>query len=541
MKIQRSVQTAILNLVVVHGMVGCATIHTESSVTSTVVGTRDVQGPGRDRRLTASVTEAQSAFELAVASAETCTVQKVNVVRRTRATRRSLQDRAVVAAEYGLGGAALLGGLGVTYDAQNVPAANDPMETNPVGRNGAYGIGIGLVSAGIAALVVAVINTRAARDSVEDDGKGTTPVEGNGGRDISCNPQSASAVQLGLVGSGERTLDVGTTDRDGKLTIKWQSIPGDWLRSSSWVQAARLVGPEGSDVASISLAKARAAAADGEWTVVQKATSSEPIKKFREDFSESHQDEATRLYVTIRANEIDREIATAVGAKDLKRATTLLDEWQRLAPESTSLAGRRREFDAVARDVHLANYRKEFDTSLAAAMSNKGVSVESFQTAAARLADLGSLVPPDPLHSQRAKQLEQARRKLIASVISTANRSAARGEFDEALASLASAKVVGPDEASLRAAETRVARQKDAAAEREERKKIADDKAAERRKDCAMKCLQQQSYQADCAAQNAGRRGGLDLGYELCAKSYRCACAKRCGLKVEPIYNNSCP
>lgn len=144
----------------------------------------------------------------------TCSSATVQVVDRTVEIRRSTSTLAKVF-EYLPAGALMAAGAGVTADAHNVPASDDPTRTNPVGRKGAYAIGISLAAVGTGLLALAITDSARARDSEDHVGEIEIP---GAPRSFLCDRRPLRTMQLkGRAGAGE--IDVGSTGADGRIRI----------------------------------------------------------------------------------------------------------------------------------------------------------------------------------------------------------------------------------------------------------------------------------------------------------------------------------
>lgn len=466
----------------------CSTIATVPTEHETIVATRPVQSSGRDPKLRATVTQ-DDGIAIVLARDETCTVHQENTVRRTRTLHRRIDSKANLVLEFALGAAALGGGVGVVYDAPNVPASGDPMTTNPIGRTGAYGIGVGLLALGVAGVVVGFVDLRRTRDGTEDLGTDSRPTN-DVPRDVRCNEGMSAGTALvlraganpGAASARHDDLNLGATDARGKLVVPWSSIPSDWLNTAGWVRTATVVAG-GTELVALPLDRARALVAEETWVKTKATNGAAGYRVFLDNFPEAHHDEAITAYRTTRVPELETDSAAAASAKDVKRAESAVEEWAALDPENPKLADAR----ARAKELKLDELLAQADKRLSAANKDH---IDDLNEAQAELEQATALVKPEDARiSKRTKRLAQVKTQVIVALVADSRRKAANGDFDGASGSVDAAARLGPDRKEVADARANVERLQKQAADRAERLQKAADEKEQRRIDCLDKCI----------------------------------------------------
>lgn len=233
---------------------GCAPTVLSTRTDLEVLRSEKVIGGGHDRTIKALLREHDDGATLVLTSQETCDEQAVRVVRRREITER----KADVGSQVGLYLlAAAAGGLGAAFviDAPNVPEPGDPMTRNPVGRTGAYALGGVTLGAGAVFLGLGIGTTVRGRDLSNDLGEAT---EHDGEpRAIVCNqrPVANQPLSLTIVGTRERK-QLGTTDAEGRIEVRWASIRPLLLDGVSSADGTVAIG-DGTDGATVDLTAGR--------------------------------------------------------------------------------------------------------------------------------------------------------------------------------------------------------------------------------------------------------------------------------------------
>ncbi len=465
----------------------CSTINTVREDHAQLLKTQPITGPGHDLKFHASVTQADDSFTLVVTQDETCERRVEKVLHRTTTLHRKVENKATLILEYGLGAAMLVAGALVTIDASKVPMPNAPAQSNPVGRTGAYGIGGGLFALGAAGVVMGIVDSRRARDGMEDGGTFTEPAA-DPPSEVSCNAGVVpnTTVLLHPTPSNSATnrddITVGPTDARGTLVVPWSSLPSSWLDVKGWVRTAAVVA-NGTELVSVPLERGRALVAEAAWTRTRAANSGAGYRAFLDQFPETHHDEATAAYRTARVPELETDFAAALAAKDVQRAESIVEEWAALDPENAKLADVRARTKELKIDVLLA----EADKRLSTATKDRLDDLNQAQTDIAQA--LAASKPDDARVAKRTKRLTQLKTQIVATLIAEARSKAKKGDFDGADGALAEAAKVEPDSRAIGGTRETIDRLKQEAegrAERVAKQKKAKDKKANCKMMCAM-------------------------------------------------------
>ena len=154
-----------------------------------------------------------TALHCRIESEDTCSKTMFHTVDRTELTRRSTST-GVKLVEY-LGAAGFLGGgIGVIFDAKNVPDSDDRFINNPVGRTETYLIGSGLLAIGATMLTIGIVDSFRALDENRYIGKIKVKKKT---KQVICNPKHPlSKVKL-RIAIGDTTITTIDTTQKGEL------------------------------------------------------------------------------------------------------------------------------------------------------------------------------------------------------------------------------------------------------------------------------------------------------------------------------------
>ncbi|MFH0899528.1 MAG: hypothetical protein V2A73_02740 [Pseudomonadota bacterium] len=312
-----------------------------------------------------------------VVSVATCLERDISDDHRVRRVQRAARTGSLVL-EYGLGVLGMVGGAIVAADAKNVPVEDDSAETNPIGRQGAYGIAGGALAIGATALVIAIVDSLRALDRVEDLGAFASPIPGSE-KSVSCAERPVTGARLTLrltasVASSEaRDVVLGVTDADGRLRFSWDVVPGDVLGVPEWSPAGRLLVADNTVVGEVALARARARVVEAAWKEAAAAGSTAAYRSFLERFRppEAHVEEARQAYRKLRLAEIDRKFLGAIerADPDLAVARALLAEWETIDPQDGLRLERVSQVAKLAlagRESKVRELRTNLDAAIAA-------------------------------------------------------------------------------------------------------------------------------------------------------------------------------
>jgi hypothetical protein len=158
--------------VVLFSLSSCATIQEERTLKSEVIDTKWEKVELPDKRSVAMKCDAQDTQEIGcqLGLRKICENKRIDLVSQTQVVTRTGSVGWQIF-EYLSGAAGIGAGTGVVIDAPNVPDSNDPKQTNPIGRTGAYVIGVGLIAAGTSLAILGVVDSVRARDSEEPAGQ----------------------------------------------------------------------------------------------------------------------------------------------------------------------------------------------------------------------------------------------------------------------------------------------------------------------------------------------------------------------------------
>ena len=420
----------------------CSQINTFPASDDTLVRTQRVEGPGHDLQLHGTVSESARGFTVSVTQEETCAVHFDRVLHRTTTLHRSIANKSTLWLEYGLGAAVLIAGGVVAYDAQNVPPADDPAQTNPIGRTGAYGIGGGLLALGITGVVAGVIDSRRARDSIQDDGIVTEPAS-SPSQEAPCHRAAARDIPITLKPSAaDNVIKLGSTDHDGRLVVPWSSIPDGWLSRQEWVHDATVITGD-TLLGRLPLTAARTLVADRDWSNAKATNTSAGYRTFVENFPEAHHDEAMHALRDVRVPELNGDLTDALRAKDLDRAEADVVEWKALDPNDARLA----DFSAKVTALKFDGLLKDAEAHLAAARIDHG---DEIGAASDDLDKATALAPDGNARLERSKKhLASVKSKIVSQLLARARSKTAKADFQGARDALEQAGQLEPDSTAI--------------------------------------------------------------------------------------------
>jgi tetratricopeptide (TPR) repeat protein len=278
----------------------CAPIQTRTETIDTVLGAETVRGEPQSTFMIAKIDATAAGVALAVSQSSSCEEKQVENVRQSKRRVRTA-GRAFLALELAAAAIGLIAGGVVLADAGNVPEEGDPDTTNPLTREQAQGIGVGLLGLGALAAIAGGVDLLRARDRVEGGAVIQRDVEGQS-KILTCNESVVANQDVGLIVS-RRYVAAGRTDEQGNLAFGWDVVPPELLAGPDWPsQATVAVGPgepiralvEGGGqisseaVGQVSLEHARAAAADAAWLAAQQADTLAAYQEFAASFPEAH-------------------------------------------------------------------------------------------------------------------------------------------------------------------------------------------------------------------------------------------------------------
>ena len=467
MSLNRSKRIPIAIVFIAASTAACSTINTVREDHAQLLKTQPITGPGHDAKLHASVTQAEDSFTVVVTRDETCEVRVEKVLHRTTTVNRKVESKATLILEYGIGAAMLVAGALVTVDASNVPMPNDPAQSNTIGRTGAYGIGAGLFALGTAGVVMGIVDSRRARDGMEDGGIFTEPAN-DPPRQVSCNgsvvPNTAVLLRPNVDTSAIKRDDItlGPTDTGGTLVVSWNSLPSTWFDTSGWVRTAAVVA-NGTELVSVPLERGRAQVAEAAWIRTRAANSAADYRAFLDNFSEAHHDEAVVAYRSTRVPKLDTAIAAALSAKDVKRAESIVEEWATLDPENVKLVDVRARTKELKIDLLLAEADKRISTATKDRLDDLNEAQTDIEQA------IAISKPDDARVVKRTKRLAQLKTQIVAALSAESRTKATKGDFDGADGTLAAAAKLAPDSKAIDGARKTIDRLKQVAEDRRER------------------------------------------------------------------------
>lgn len=340
---------------------GCATVTTIQKNEDRVVERRSrLEGPGGPTLWRHEiVAHGGGKTVVRVTRSKTCTRYEEETLERVVHSENSIspmQSILKVAA-----GVALLGaGAGVLHDAPKVPRRDDMKTDNPVGREGAYAIGVGALVAGTGSLVLAIVDLLRARDTAEAPTMIRQTVVGSE-QNTRCNEEPGVAETIWLVASGGKEHRLGATNPSGAIEFDWASLPEDWF-----------VGPENVSTARLALKRSSGSAAEPIHGATISLTGAANLHRA------VLQERASRRLAGIKAG-----LATAMRAGDLDQARSLLAEWKSF---DVTCDGCRAFADQLA-EIEVKNHLRDLW---------KTVDSGDQQDAARALEEVSRLTPDDP-------------------------------------------------------------------------------------------------------------------------------------------------
>jgi hypothetical protein len=232
--------------------------------------------------------------------------------------------------------AALAGaGVAVLVDAPSVADGMDPRVRNPVGADGAVGIGIGLSLGGLAALAYGVAASIEDADEVEVDEPGTRETRSEM---VTCHAGPAEDVRIEIEvrerGDTITRRSLGRTDASGSLAVDLIEAIGDEI-----AEGRSLFIVAGGSTRAIETEPLLPAAEASAWTRGTGVVGTAALREFLAAFPHgAHAAEArTRLRET-RVPELRTEIDEAFAGDDLAALNAAIAELRSLAPDEPFLA-----------------------------------------------------------------------------------------------------------------------------------------------------------------------------------------------------------
>ena len=202
---------------------GCAPLVISEHGDENVISERTVTDAPGEQRLVVNVQTEKDGAMLRLESRSTCSRHEEQLIRTTKERKRKA-DAVGATFAYVAAGLGLIGGPMIFADVHNIPTANDPMTTNPVGRAGAIGIGTAITVAGAGMLALAIGTSVRGRDSITEEGQ--TWRKGDVvGSDPACDV--AMVAKQAVVVRTENPsgqLAIGTTGKMGQLTVRWSDF-----------------------------------------------------------------------------------------------------------------------------------------------------------------------------------------------------------------------------------------------------------------------------------------------------------------------------
>jgi hypothetical protein len=313
---------------------GCIPIRTTrvAHEVTLATSTREDDTDGDPRRTIDITASDERSLTLRVQQSETC--RRVHLQRYEAHTTVTHEVNPFVHVGAYVAAASLLGaGIGVFVDAPNVAVGSDPHVRNPVGRDGAIGVGVGLEALGVAALIYGAF---ASAEDADDEDVDPARERETGSEEIECRSGAASSEPVyATIRSGAEAvvrLPVGLTDTDGSLTV-------DLIAAfPTQLAEGRDVTFDAGDATVTTPVRPFLRIAEAErWDAGLPTI--DQVRAFIAAFPHgAHRADATRALAALRVPELRSEIGAALDARDLASVDTLIAELRELAPGDPAVA-----------------------------------------------------------------------------------------------------------------------------------------------------------------------------------------------------------
>ena len=325
-------------LLTLASLVGCIPLHSTRTardvVLSTSVRVEEPSGPAT-RTLSIINSDARGVFLRVNQSFDCRRVEIEDFETRTTEVREveaTLHVGAYVAAAtaFGLG-------AWILTDAPNVADGSDPRLTNPVGRDGAYGVGIGVEVAGLLPLIYGIATS--AQD-VDREEVGPRRAREATSQNVTCHDGPAPNVSIDVeVLDHSRTItrrSIGTTDVSGSLSIDLIEAVGDEIADGRSI--AVIAGRERVVVRVEPLLPEAESLAWGRLWATGFAGSA-GLRGFLAFHPRgAHAAEARDRLRDARMMELRTSISDALSRDDLAAVDASLEELRRLAPDDPMIS-----------------------------------------------------------------------------------------------------------------------------------------------------------------------------------------------------------
>jgi hypothetical protein len=238
--------------------------------------------------------------------------------------------------------------------------------------------------------------------------------------------------------SGKLTLQLGKTDRNGKVDIPWTSLAASVVGGEHWIRRGT-VQVAGAPVGTVDLTPAHLAAAAAAWAAAQKDTTPAAVQRYRESFPDLHADEARALLRERLAKVVD----DALARTDAAAARAGMTAWRRAEPDDPEAQSRETRVAELERAGNKPQLLKDLDDQLAAAEQPTSTAAQ-IKTADATITEIAAIDAGDPHLAPARTRLDTAKKAVLARLLVDTRKKLAADDTAAASSLLSDADAIAP-------------------------------------------------------------------------------------------------